>query len=71
MNHTLAHPAGFHQRFPLLKHCPDFTRERCEGFQRATLLTAAADAGGVYSFDSCGRWRVRSTMRRLAGTTRC
>jgi len=24
---------------PLLKRCPEFTRERCEGSQRATLLS--------------------------------
>ena len=44
MSHKLAHQAAFHQHSigaplsnPLLKRCLDFTREPCEGSQRATL----------------------------------
>jgi len=36
MNHTLAHQTA-PPSTPLLKCCLEFTRERCEGFQRATL----------------------------------
>ena len=45
MNHELAHQAAFHQHSigapllnPTLKRCPEFTRKRCERFQRATLV---------------------------------
>ena len=56
MNHKLAYQAAFHQHAigaprssPLLKRCPEFTRERCEGFQRATLLqrNARRTVGGL------------------------
>ena len=43
MNHTPVHQAAFHQRSPietLLKRCPELTRERCEGLQRATAYDA-------------------------------
>lgn len=52
MHHSLAHQAAFHQRCPVepsLKHYPDFTRQRCEGFQRATLLLAVVTSWTVAS----------------------
>ena len=49
MNHTLAHQAAFRQHsigaprsIPLVKRCPEFTRERCGGFRRATLVCTRA-----------------------------
>ena len=54
MNHELAHQAAFHQHSigaplsnPTLKRCPEFTRERCERFQRATLVSPQLSVSSV------------------------
>ena len=72
MNHKLAHQAAFHQHSigarlsnPRLIRCPEFTRERCEGFQRATPCVASKSVELA-----CGSWWHRGGASWLGGWSR-